>query len=109
MADNDKASPEDANADRRTATPDQVVGDTRFLLVQETFEIAQTMGRAMERLDSQSRKIDQLDEAIRTLSEKVDRISRDFAYIKKTWWLVLILVGVALKEAYDMLIRPVIG
>ena len=70
--------------------------------------IAQTLGRAMERLDNQSQKIEQLDRTVQGLSEKVERISRDFAYIKKAWWVVLILIGIALKEAYDMVIRPMI-
>ena len=70
--------------------------------------IAQTLGRAMERLDNQSHKIEQLDRTVQGLSEKVERISRDFAYIKKAWWVVLILIGIALKEAYDMVIRPMI-
>ena len=70
--------------------------------------IAQTLGRAMERLDNQSHKIEQLDRTVQGLSEKVERNSRDFAYIKKAWWVVLILIGIALKEAYDMVIRPMI-
>ena len=63
----------------------------------------------MERLDHQSRKIEQLDEIIRTLNDQIERISGDFAYIKKAWWLVLILIGIALKEGYDMFIRPIIA
>ena len=108
MADNDKASPEDAKTSQRSTTPEQIAGDHRFLSFQEVFEIAQTLGRAMERLDNQSRKIEQLDQSIRKMSEKVDRISRDFVYIKKAWWAVLILIGIALKEGYDMVIRPMI-
>ncbi len=108
MADNDKASPEDAGASQRSTTPDQVAGDNRFLLVQEIFEIARTLGRAMERLDNQSGKIEQLDRTVHGLSEKIDRISRDFDYIKKAWWAVLILIGVALKEGYDMVIGPLL-
>ena len=108
MADSDKASPDDAKISQRSITPDQVAGEQRFLSFQEVFEIAQTLGRAMERLDNQSRKIEQLDRTVHGLSEKVGRISRDFAYIKKAWWAVLILVGIALKEAYDMVIRPMI-
>jgi hypothetical protein len=108
MADSDKASPEDAEVSQRSTTPDQVAGEHRFLSFQEVFEIAQTLGRAMERLDNQSHKIEQLDRTVQGLSEKVERISRDFAYIKKAWWVVLILIGIALKEAYDMVIRPMI-
>ena len=108
MADSDKASPEDAKVSQRSTTPDQVAGEHRFLSFQEVFEIAQTLGQAMERLDNQSHKIEQLDQAVREMNEKVDRISRDFAYIKKAWWVVLILIGIALKEGYDMVIRPMI-
>ena len=52
----------------------------------------------MERLDNQSQKIEQLDKTVHGLSEKVGRISRDFAYIKKAWWAVLILIGIALNR-----------
>ena len=108
MADNDKASPEDVRASPRSTTPDQVAGDNRFLLVQEIFEIAQILGRAMERLDNQSGKLEQLDRTVRGLGEKVDRVSRDFAYIKRASWVVLILIGVVLKEGYDLFIRPLL-
>lgn len=108
MADSDKASPEDAGTSQRSTTPGQVAGEHRFLSFQEIFEIAQTLGRAMERLDNQSDKIEQLGRNIREMNEKIERISRDFAYIKKAWWVVLILIGIALKEGYDMVIRPMI-
>ena len=62
----------------------------------------------MERLDNQSRKIERLDATDHGLSEKVGQFARDFAYIKKAWWAVLVLIGIALKEAYDMIIRPMI-
>jgi len=71
-----------------------------------TSGIAQTLGRAMEHLDSQSRQIEQLDSTVHGLSERVERISRDFAYIKKAWWALLILFGFGLEELYDMVIRP---
>lgn len=108
MADDDKASPEDAETSQRSITPDQLTGAHRFLSFQEVFEIARTLGRAMERLDSQSRKIEQLDRTVHGLSEKVERISRDFAFIKKAWWALLILFGFGLSELYDMVIRPMI-
>ena len=62
----------------------------------------------MERLDDQSRKIERLDATDHGLSEKVGQFARDFAYIKKAWWVALILLGIAFKEAYDMIIRPMI-
>ena len=109
MADSDKASPEDDKTSQRPTTSDQVSGEHRFLSFQEPCEIAQTLGRAMERLDDQSRKIGQLDRTVTGLSEKVERISRDLTYFKKAWWVVLIPIGIALKEAYDMVIRPLLG
>ena len=51
-------------------------------MVSAVSEVAQTLCRAMERLDNQSRQIEKLDTAIQALSEKVDRISRDFAYAR---------------------------
>ena len=67
--------------------------------------IAQTLGRAMTRLDNQSRQIERLDDAVRALNDKVDRISRDFACTKKAWWIVPLLIGIALKEGYDAFVR----
>ena len=71
--------------------------------------IAQTLGRAMTRLDNQSRQIERLDDAVRALNDKVDRISRDFAYTKKVWWIVPLLIGIALKEGYDTFVRPLLA
>ena len=70
--------------------------------------LAQTLERAMERLDNQNRKIEQLDATVHGLSEKVEQLACGFAYIKKTWWVVLVLLGIALEEAYDLIIRPMI-
>ena len=62
----------------------------------------------MERLDHQSQKIQRLDRTVRGLSENVERVARDFTCTKRAWWAVPILIGIALKEAYDMVIRPMI-
>ena len=107
MADKDKASPEEAGATRLPTPPDQVTGDARFLFVQEAFEIAQTLGRVQERLDSHSQKLNQIDEAVQGLSEKVDHISREFGYIKRAWWIAIFLLGIAFKEVYELVIKPV--
>ena len=63
----------------------------------------------MERLDIQGRKIDGIEKSVRTQDEKIDRLSREFGYIKKGWWLALILLGVAIKAGYDEFIRPMLG
>ena len=109
MADNESASPEDAGIARRPTTPALFGGGEPFYLFQEVFEIAQTLGRVIERLDLQGRKIDGIEESIRAQNEKIDRLSREFGYIKKGWWLVLIVLGMALKAGYDEFIRPMLG
>ena len=109
MADKSTASPEEAVVTPRPTTPEQFAGDARFLFVQEVFEIAQTLGRVQERLDSHSQKLDRIDESTRSLSEKIDDVSREFGYIKKAWWIAVFLLGIAFKEIYDMFVRPAVG
>ena len=79
------------------------------LFTQQVFEIAQSLGRTMERLESQGEHIQRIDTTIQTLDKKVDGIARDFGIIKKIWWPGLIVLGFFLKVGYDTFIEPVIG
>ena len=101
MVDKDKSSPEEAGTTQQPTPPDQTSGDARFLFVQEVFEIAQTLGRVQERLDSHGRKLDQIERSTKALGNKVDHLSREFGYIKKAWWIVVFLLGIAAKEIPD--------
>ena len=79
------------------------------LFTQQVFEIAQSLGRNMERLESQGEHIQRIDTTIQTLDKKVDGIARDFGIIKKVRWLGLIVLGFCLEVGYDTFIEPVIG
>lgn len=110
MADKDNSvSPEETGIDRRSITPSDVVGEAGFLFTQQAFEIAQTLGRAMERLDNHSEKLDRLEESVEQVTEKVDGISQDFRTIKHFWWASLVVLGALLKTAYDAFLKPLIG
>ena len=53
------------------------------LFTQQVFEIAQSLGRTMEHLESQGEHIQRIDTTIQTLDKKVDGIARDFGIIKE--------------------------
>ena len=106
-ADEETVSPDDLGESQ--ATTPNVIGEHSFLFTQQVFEIAQSLGRTMERLESQGEQIQRIDTTIQTLDEKVDGIARDFGIIKKIWWLGLIVLGFCLKVGYDTFIKPVIG
>ena len=110
MVDKEKSvSPEETGIDRRSTTPVDVVGEAGFLFTQQVFEISQTLGRVMERLDTHSEKLDRMEQAVGQLTEKVDGISQDFRIIKHFWWICLVAAGALLKAGYDAFIKPVVG
>ena len=74
-------------------TPGSVVDEPRFLAFQEMFEVSQSLGRVLERLDHHAKKIDKTDESIQALTSQVTQLLREFGFIKKAWWIGIFLLG----------------
>jgi len=53
------------------------------LTLEETFHVGQSLGRVLERLDTQSRQLADLKTALEETDEKVSRLVRGFGFIKK--------------------------
>ena len=73
------------------------------LTVEETFHVGQSLGRVLERLETQSKRLDDLRVALDGMDEKVSRLVREFGFIKKAWWVGLIALGYVLAKLADYL------
>ncbi|MCY4349220.1 MAG: hypothetical protein OXC25_05155 [Thiotrichales bacterium] len=71
--------------------------------VEETFHVGQSLGRVLERLDTQSRQLADLKTALEETDEKVSRLVREFGFIKKAWWVGLLALGFVLAKLTDYL------
>ena len=78
--------------------------------VEETFHVGQSLGRVLERLDTQCRQLADLKTALEETDEKVSRLVREFGFIKKAWWVGLLALGFVLAKLTDyvpaLLSRP---
>ena len=71
--------------------------------VEETFHVGQSLGRVLERLDTQSMQLADLKTALEETDEKVSRLVREFGFIKKAWWVGLLALGFVLAKLTDYL------
>lgn len=97
--------------DRKTATPekdrDESPDETQSYLdgltFEETFHVGQSLGRVLERLDTQAKRLDELKTSLKETDEKVSRLVREFGFIKKAWWIGLLALGFMLAKLTDYL------
>lgn len=73
------------------------------LTLEETFHVGQSLGRVLERLDTQFRQLADLKTALEETDEKVSRLVREFGFIKKAWWVGLLALGFVLAKLTDYL------
>ena len=73
------------------------------LRTEEFFNIGQSQGRILERLDAQDKRMGDLKSSIDAMDEKVSRLIREFGFIKKAWWIGLIALGFLLSEVVNRL------
>ena len=73
------------------------------LRTEEVFNIGQSQGRILERLDAQDKRMDDLKTSINAMDGKVSRLIREFGFIKKAWWIGLIAVGFMLAKLTEYL------
>ena len=86
--------------------PDAPSDETQYLdglTFEETFHVGQSLGRVLERLDNQTKRIEDLKELLDETDKKVSRLIREFGFIKKAWWIALIALGFAIAELIDYL------
>ena len=60
-------------------------------------------GRVLERLDTQSKRIDDLKALLEETDKKVSQLVREFGFIKKAWWIGLIALGFVVAKLTDYL------
>ena len=97
--------------DHKLATPekdrDESSDEARSYLdgltVEETFHVGQSLGRVLERLDTQAKRLDDLKASLKGMDEKVSQLVREFGFIKKAWWIGLIALGFVLAKLTDYL------
>ena len=85
------------------AAPDETRDYLEGLTFEETFHVGQSLGRVLERLDTHTKRLDALKTDIDTMGGKVDRLIREFGFIKKAWWVGLIALGFMLAKIADYL------
>lgn len=100
MVDDRSATPPE---DEQDATPDETRRYLSGLSLEETFHIGQSQGRILERLESQGKRLDGLQDAVDGMDKKVSQLIREFGFIKKAWWLGLVALGFVLSEAMEYL------
>ena len=84
-------------------TPEETRKYLDGLTIEETFHIGQSLGRVLERLELHTGRLDDLKTSIDETDGKVSHLVREFGYIKKAWWAVLIALGFVLAEILDYL------
>ena len=87
----------------RDESPDEGRSYLEGLSVEETFHIGQSLGRVLERLDTQSKRIDDLKALLEETDKKVSQLVREFGFIKKAWWIGLIALGFVVAKLTDYL------
>jgi hypothetical protein len=85
------------------AAPDEAQAHLDRLSFEENFNIGQALGRIIERLDTESKRIDALKSLLESTDKKVSRLVREFGFIKKAWWIGLIAFGYVLARLSDSL------
>ena len=66
------------------------------------------MGRVLEKLDTHSKTLENLQSDMKEVKDDAATLIREFGYIKKFWWLGLVVLGVVLKVVYDDFVKPAI-
>lgn len=72
----------------------------------QQFEIAQSIGRILESLKVHDDQFDGLKSDIEAVKSEVAQVGKEFGYIRKSWWIFLVLLGFMLKVGYDDLVKP---
>ena len=85
------------------AAPNEAQAHLDRLSFEENFHIGQALGRIIERLDTESKRIDALRSLLESTDKKVSRLVREFGFIKKEWWIGLIAFGYVLARLADYL------
>ena len=100
MADDPSQTPPTKDRDE---SPDETQSYLDGLTFEETFHVGQALGRVLERLDTQAKRLDDLNTSLRETDEKVSRLVREFGFIKKAWWIGLLALGFVLAKLTDYL------
>ena len=100
MADDRKNAPPERDRDE---SPDETQSYLDGLTFEETFHVGQSLGRVLERLDTQAKRLDDLKTSLKEMDEKVSRLVREFGFIKKAWWIGLLALGFMLAKLTDYL------
>lgn len=100
MADDPSQTPPTKDRDE---SPDETQSYLGGLTFEETFHVGQSLGRILERLDTHSKRLDDLKTTLKETDEKVSRVVREFGFIKKAWWVGLLALGFALAKLTDYL------
>jgi len=87
----------------RDVSPEEARSYLDDLTLEETFHVGQSLGRVLERLDTQFRQLADLKTALEETDEKVSRLVREFGFIKKAWWVGLLALGFVLAKLTDYL------
>ena len=100
MADDPSQTPPTKDRDE---SPDESKSYLDGLTFEETFHVGQSLGRVLERLENQSKRIDDLKTILDAMDGKVSRLVREFGFIKKAWWIGLLALGFVLAKLTDYL------
>ena len=100
MADNPPQTPPTTDRDE---SPDETQNYLDGLTFEETFHVGQSLGRVLERLDTHTKRLDDLKSALDTIDGNVSRLIREFGFIKKAWWIGLIALGFMLAKVAEYL------
>ncbi|MDE0458533.1 MAG: hypothetical protein OXI15_14665 [Chromatiales bacterium] len=100
MADDPSQTPPTRDRDE---SPDETQSYLAGLTFEETFHVGQSLGRVLERLDTQAKRLDDLNTTFKETDEKVSRLVREFGFIKKAWWIGLLALGFVLAKLTDYL------
>ncbi len=87
----------------RDESPDETRSYLDGLTFEETFHVGQSLGRVLERLDTQATRLADLKTALKDTDDKVSRLVREFGFIKKAWWIGLLALGFVLAKLTDYL------
>ena len=100
MADDPSQTPPTKDRDE---SPDETQSYLGGLTFEETFHVGQSLGRILERLNTHSKRLDDLKTDLDAMDGKVSRLIREFGFIKKAWWIGLIALGFMLAKLTDYL------
>lgn len=87
----------------RNEQPDETRSYLDGLTFEETFHVGQSLGRVLERLDTQANRLADLKTALKETDAKVSQLVREFGFIKKAWWVGLLALGFVLAKLTDYL------